>query len=97
MERVVDSTILRRRASEYVRRASRGETIVVLFRGRPRAILRPYIPGERANKVTVSTFRRTMRSALRAARTRPVLLTWYEGEAAVVAPVPKGFMLGAKE
>ncbi len=88
MECVVDTATLRRQASEYVSRASAGETILVLRRGRPAAILRPAIPGERAPRVTVSTFRRTLRAALRTARSRPVVLTWWGGEAAVVAPVP---------
>ncbi|MBA2719236.1 MAG: type II toxin-antitoxin system prevent-host-death family antitoxin [Chloroflexi bacterium] len=97
MECVVDSSTLRRRASEYVGRASAGETILVTRRGRPMAFLRPPVPGERLTRISVTTFRRTLRSALRTARSRPVLLTWHGGEAAVVAPVPKGFRLGAEE
>ncbi len=88
MECVVDTATLRRQASEYVSRASAGETILVLRRGKPAAILRPPVPGERANRLAVSTFRRTLRTALRTARSRPVLLTWWGGEAAVIAPVP---------
>jgi sulfatase maturation enzyme AslB (radical SAM superfamily) len=61
------------------------------------AFLRPPVPGERLTRISVTTFRRTLRSALRTARSRPVLLTWHGGEAAVVAPVPKGFRLGADE
>ena len=97
MECVVDSSTLRRRASEYVGRASAGETILVTRRGRPMAFLRPPVPGERLTRISVTTFRRTLRAALRTARSRPVLLTWHGGEAAVVAPVPKGFTLGAEE
>ena len=88
MECAIDTATLRRQASEYVGRASAGETILILRRGRPAAILRPPVPGERATRLPVSTFRRTLRAALRAARSRPVLLTWWGGEAAVVAPVP---------
>lgn len=88
MECVVDTATLRRQASEYVSRASAGETILILRWGRPAAILRPAVPGERASKVTVSTFRRTLRAALRTARSQPVVLTWWGGEAAVIAPVP---------
>jgi prevent-host-death family protein len=90
MERAVDIATLRRRASELIGRASAGETILIVRRGRPVALLRPPIPGERTTSITVSTFRRTIRSALRTARSTPVLLTWWGGEAAVVEPVRTG-------
>lgn len=91
MDSVVAIRSLRARVADYVERAQDGEEFVVVRHGRPVAILRPRISGERVVRLPVGTFRTNLRRALLIARRRPVLLTWRGQPAAVVAPLPDDF------
>jgi prevent-host-death family protein len=88
MHNVIGVRSLRRRVSESLVRVSRGETIVIVRHGRPVAILRPVAADDFARRISVTTFRRNLRRTLVVTRRRPIMLSWYGDNVAVVAPVP---------
>jgi antitoxin (DNA-binding transcriptional repressor) of toxin-antitoxin stability system len=92
---VVTVRTLRRRIADFAARASEGERVVVLRHGRPWALLRPPIPGERCRTQSITSFRDDLRRGLLRARRRPLRLTWRdEPLAVVVCSVPRDFVLG---
>ncbi len=95
---VVTVRTLRRQLADYADRAARGESIVVLRHGHPRAMLRPLQAGERARAASVTAFRQDIRRGLLRARRSPVRLTWRGGElGVVVCAVPDGCPIGEGE
>lgn len=92
MDKVVSVRILRCRVADYVARVQGGEQFVILRHGRPIALLRSRVNGERVVRLPVDTFRANLRRALAIARRRPVLLTWRGEPAAIVGPLPPDFV-----
>ena len=91
---VVTVRTLRRNLADYADRAARGESIVVLRHGRPWALLRPLLPGERCRALSVTAFRQDLRGGLLRARRSPVALTWRGRPlGVVVCDVPAGYVL----
>jgi prevent-host-death family protein len=91
MEKIVSVRFLRLRVADYVARVQGGEQFVICRHGRPIAVLRSRVDGERVVRVPVETFRSNLRRALVIARRRPVLLTWRGEPAAIVGPLPSDF------
>jgi antitoxin (DNA-binding transcriptional repressor) of toxin-antitoxin stability system len=90
---VVTVRTLRRRMADFAARAADSE-IVVLRHGRPWALLRPPMPGERCRTQSITSFRDDLRCGLLRARRRPLRLTWRdEPLAVVVSAVPRDLVL----
>jgi len=92
---VVTVRTLRRRMADFAASAAEGESVVILRHGRPWALLRPPLPGERCRTQSITSFRDDLRRGLLRARRRPLRLTWRdELLAVVVCAVPSDFVLG---
>jgi antitoxin (DNA-binding transcriptional repressor) of toxin-antitoxin stability system len=95
---VVTIRTLRRRIADFAASAAEGESVVVLRHGRPWALLRPPLPGERCGTQSITGFRDDLRRGLLRARRRPLRLTWRdELLAVVVCCVPREFLPGEDE
>jgi antitoxin (DNA-binding transcriptional repressor) of toxin-antitoxin stability system len=95
---VVTVRTLRRRIADFAASAAEGESVVILRHGRPWALLRPPLPGERCRTQSITSFRDDLRRGLLRARRRPLRLTWRdELLAVVVSSVPRDFVLGDDE
>jgi prevent-host-death family protein len=97
MQNVIGIRTLRRRVTESLVRVARGETVVIVRHGHPIAIMRPLKDGERAQRISVTTFRQNLRRTLAVTRRRAIVLTWYGDGAAVVAPVPPDLDISEEE
>lgn len=91
---VVSVRTLRRRIADFLACAAKGEPVVVIRHGRPWALLRPPMPGERCRTQSITSFRDDLRRGLLRARRRPLRLTWRdEPLAVVVCAVPRDLVL----
>jgi antitoxin (DNA-binding transcriptional repressor) of toxin-antitoxin stability system len=88
MEQVIASGVLRRQPGICLARAAQGETFVVLRHGRPIALLRPPRQEDVTERRSATLLWRNMRDLLAEGRRRPLLITWYGVETAVLEPLP---------
>lgn len=89
MEQLIPSGALRRQPGICLARAAQGETFVVLRHGRPIALLRPPREEEVTERRRSATLLwRNMRDLLAEGRRKPLLITWYGVETAVLEPLP---------
>jgi antitoxin (DNA-binding transcriptional repressor) of toxin-antitoxin stability system len=75
-------------------RAAQGETFVVLRHGRPVALLRPPGDQEVTERRSATLLWRNMRDLLAEGSRKPLLITWYGVETAVLEPLPSQWQEG---
>lgn len=83
------SSALRDRPAEFIERAVRGETFLVLRYGTPMAVLRALAPGDAGEGLPVSMLSRDIGRSLRRARREAVILTYHGSMTAILAPPPR--------
>jgi antitoxin (DNA-binding transcriptional repressor) of toxin-antitoxin stability system len=88
MEQVIPSGALRRQPGICLARAAQGETFVVMRHGHPVALLRPPRAEEVTERRSATLLWRNMRDLLAEGRRKPLLITWYGVETAVLEPLP---------
>ena len=90
---VVASRELRPRLGEYLERAKDGDEVVVLVYGQPAALIRPLRPDDSGPLLPSRLLRDEMHSALRRARSIPLVVTWHGRMYAVLEAPPEGLDL----
>ena len=96
MDQTISTGSLRRRPGACLAQVSRGDTFVVLRHGHPVAVLRPPRASEVCASGTATLLWRNLRDLMAAARTEPVLITWYGDEVAVLEPLRPGWEWGTE-